>query len=387
MSVEIQGHVPKRIWRRGARRKLIAAVPVVIWLLAIAATFQLYQRASFVGTVVGFADDQPVTLADLEPGIVRKVHVQLHDLVVHGQMVVTMDDRQERIELRAVEEDSERLRAEVLAEEARLSASNAGAIADVDDLARRFSIDRESAHVDYLSQLVQDAWDRILLRGARVEYDIVRSLHEDGNASLRELNDIQTEMDSLKAVVDENVAVLERKKRAFQEADQRWGSFLEHGDVAIPYEPVLTPLRLAIDVRQRDIEEIVLRIDAHVLRATTDGQVTALLAHAGDRVQAGSPLVTISPTATNLAVAYLPEQMTLSAQVGAPVSVSCLATTGRGRRDYTGVVVSLSATVTEAPLRYRQMPTYPVWGRGMLVALDDDARLIPGESVRIAFSD
>ena len=194
-------------------------------------------------------------------------------------------------------------------------------------------------------------------------------------------------MDSLKTTIEHNVAVLERKKKAFDEADQRWIRFVDHYEVATPYEPVLTSLRLAIDVRQRDVEEIVLRIDAHVLRAAVDGQVTELLAHAGDRVQAGTPLVTISRTSTNLVVAYLTEQMSLTARVGSAVQVNCVASADAQRREFSGAIVSLSATISEAPLRYRQVPAYPVWGRGMLIALDENVRLIPGEAVRIAFSD
>lgn len=387
MSIEAQDQVQRRARRRSARRSLMAAVPVVVWVLAIAAAFRLHQHVAFVGTVSGFADDQPVTLAHLVPGIVRDVHVQLYDPVVHGQVLVTMDDREERILLAAVEKDIERLRAEVLAEEARLSAGNAWSTADVDDLVRRFAIDRETAHIDYLAQLVQDARDRVLLRGATVEYEIVRNLYGEDSAAFRELNDIQTEVDSLKALIENNAAVLEQGKKTFDEADQRWIRFVEHDEVATAYEPVLTPLRLAVDVRQRDLEEIVRRIDAHVLRAAADGQVTELLAHAGDRVQPGTPLVTISPTSANRVVAYLPEQMSLAARVGASVQVSCLAMADSQRREYSGTIVSLSATISEAPLRYRQMPTYPVWGRGMLIALDENARLIPGEAVLIAFSD
>jgi membrane fusion protein (multidrug efflux system) len=387
IAADTQDDGRRRARRRGYRRTLTATMPAVVWVLAIAAAFHLHQRVAFVGTITGYADNRPVTLAHLEPGIVREVHVDLYDPVTHGQVVVTMDDREERLQLAVVEEDIERLRAEVLAEEARLSAGNAWSTADVDDLARRFVIDRETAHIDYLSQLAQDARDRVLLRGTAVEYEILRNLYGEDNAAFRELNDIQTEVDSLKALVENNAAVLEQKKRVFDEADQRWARFVEHNEVATAYEPVLTPLRLAVDVRRRDLEEIVRRIDAHVLRATVDGQVTELLAHAGDRVQPGTPLVTISPTSADRVVAYLPEQMGLAAKVGASVQVICLATEDSRRREYGGTIVSLSATISEAPFRYRRMPAYPVWGRGMLIALGEDAELIPGEAVQIALSD
>ena len=37
-----------------------------------------------------------------------------------------------------------------------------------------------------------------------------------------------------------------------------------------------------------------------------------------------------------------------------------------------------------APPRYRQKPTYPIWGRPLIATLSDDVRLIPGEAVTIS---
>ena len=190
------------------RRWLMACAPVMVWCVAIAAAFILHRHTSVTGTVVGFADDQPVTLAHLEPGVVREVHVDVYDTVVRGSVLVTMDDRQERIQLKAVEADIDRLAAEVHAERARLEANGAWTTADVEDLARRFGVDRETAHVDYLTQLAINARDRIRLRGATIEYEIQRNLYEHDSATFRELNDIQTEADALREVVANKMSVL-----------------------------------------------------------------------------------------------------------------------------------------------------------------------------------
>ncbi len=370
---------------RRLRPPLTAAVPVAVWLLAIAGALHLHGRLGSSGSVAGFAEDQPVSLAHPESAVVRDVHVQLYDHVRAGQTLLSLDDRQERIQLAAIETDVKRLQAEIAAEQAMLAADNARATSDVDDLVRRFAVDREAAHIDYLSKLAADARDRILLHGATAEYEIVRSLHEQGTAPFRELNDIQTEVDSLRAAITEKARVLERSKQALEAADQRWARFVEHEEVSAFYEPVLTPLRLAVDVKRRDLEEIVRRIDSHVLRAPIDGQVTELAVHAGDSVQPGVRLLAISPTSTSRVLAYLPEPMTLSTRAGEPVTVRCLASAAGGRREYAGTVTGLSDTVTEAPLRYRQMPSYPVWGRGLMVTLSQDVRLVPGEAVTIAF--
>ena len=387
MPVDVRNQKPRRRWWRRTHRWLIAILPTVVWVLAIAVAYQLHHRVGVTSTVAGFAADRPVTLAHLEPGTVQKVHVRLYEEVARGRALVTMDDRQERIRLAAIEKEIERLRTEVAAERARVAADNARATADYVDLARRFAVDRETAHLDYLSQLTVDARERILLRGALVEYDVVRSLYEGGNAPFRELNDIETEVDALKASVAKNAEVLERKKQVFERADRRWVEYVERDGLEIPFEPVLTPLRLAVEAGEHDLEQLVFQIDNHVLRSPIDGQVTLLAARAGDRVQAGVPLVAVSPTLTNEVVAYLPDRMVASAGVGAPVSVHCLAPADDRRRECTGTVVSLSATVTEAPPRHRVLPNYPVWGRGLVVALNDGVRLIPGEAVHIAFLD
>ena len=220
-----------------------------------------------------------------------------------------------------------------------------------------------------------------------MEHDLVRSLYEGGNAPFRELNDIETEVDALKASVAKNAEVLERKKRVFEQADRRWVEYVERSGLEIPFDPILMPLRLAVEAGERDLEELVLQIDNHVLRSPIDGQVTLLAARVGDRVQAGVPLVAVSPMLTNEVVAYLPERMVASARVGAPVSVRCVAPADGLHRECTGTVISLSATVTEAPPRHWMLPNYPVWGRGLVVALSDGVHLIPGEAVRIAFLD
>ncbi len=370
--------------RRRVRRLLTVVVPIGVWLSAIAAAVHLHRQLGSTGAATGFADRQPVTLAHPETGVIRGVHVGLYDHVTRGQILVSLDDHKERIELAAVEEHIERLRAEVVAEQARLVADNGRATADVEDLARRFAVDRDAAHIDYLAQVAINARDRMLLRGAAVEYEIAQDLHDEEHAAFRELNEMRTRVESLEANLTESTALLDRLKQAFVEADRRRFAFEERRKVDALLEPVLAPLRLSIDVRQRSIDEIVRRIDAHVLRAPIDGQVTAMLAHAGDHVQGGDLLVTVSPTAADRVIAYLPEHMILSAGVGARALVNCTPGTDGARRAYPGTVVSLSETVDEAPPRHRQAPTYPVWGRGFVVALDSGITLIPGEAVTVA---
>ena len=274
---------------------MLGIMPVAVWIAAIVAAVHLHQRIRTGTLLTAFAEDRPVTIAHLEPGVIQNVHVALHEQVHCGQVLISIDDREERIRLAAIEKDIERLGADVVAAQVSMAAGNARAVADVEDLARRFAIDREAAHIDYLSQLAINAQNRILLHWADVELQITQGLRDQDSATYREFNKAETEAKSLRAELERGMDVLNRKKTAFDEADQRWFRFTQREDVATTFEPVLTPLRLSIEVRRRDLEEVVRRIDAHVLRAPIDGQVTGLLARAGDTIRAGDPLAMVSP--------------------------------------------------------------------------------------------
>jgi multidrug resistance efflux pump len=326
-----------------------------------------------------------VTLTHFEPGVVRSVHVRLYDPVVSNQILVSMDDREEQILLDAITQDIKRMQADVAAAEARLVAENARAITEYVDLSRRFAIDREAAHIEYLTVRLADARNRAELRGASVEHELVLRLYETGDAPLRELNQARTVMESLQEAIEENQPVLARTKTAFEDTDRRWRDYVDQYGVTTKHDPVLDPLRLAVEVRSRDLTEVVRRIDAHVLRAPISGQVTSLPVRPGDHLVAGTLLAQISPDATHQIVAYLPERLALATDVGAPVRVRCLADVAGGRREYLGTVVRVSASVTEAPPRFRSIPTYPVWGRGIIIALAENIRLVPGEATAISF--
>lgn len=370
-------------WSR-IRALTAGAVPVVAWLGMIALALFLHQRRGTQPAVVGYAEDRPVTLAHLQPGAVRSLHVSLHEHVHPGQVVLTMDDGSERAQLAVIKKDIERLASEVAAEEARLRMAEAERQLDEEDLSRRFLVDRESAHIEYLAAVVADARDRILLRGAQVEYDILKDLHEQGNAPFRELNDQQTEVDALAKQIEENKALIERTKQAFDESDRRWFAHRDAQTEPVPHDAVLTPLRLAVEVRRRELDELVDQIDSQVLRAPIPGQVVALFAHAGDRVQAGSPLVQISPSETDRAILYLPERQAGLAAVGMPVQVERVASLAGTRALLTGHVESVAAIIGEVPIRHRVDPNRPEWARAVVIAVDEDVTLMPGEQVSVS---
>ncbi|MBN1513805.1 MAG: HlyD family efflux transporter periplasmic adaptor subunit [Phycisphaerae bacterium] len=368
---------------RRRRRLLVSAVPVLVWIGAILAAVQVYRMQGAPSVVTGHVIDAPVTLARFEPGVVREVLVELYDSVREGQMIVAMDDEEERTQLAAIEADLKRLRGELEAERARLQVEAAVPTAGDPDRVRQFAVDRESAHLDYLAQLMANARDRLERHWAGVEYEIMKSMAGMEGAPPPAFDTAETHDPTGREVETEDVSLLPRAKEAFEQSDLRWARLLRQESIGAPEDPVLASLRLAIDARRRDLEEIIRRIDTHVLRSPIDGQIIRLDVRTGDHLPAGVPLAVISPTTAHEVVAYLPESLARSFAVGARVSVEPVADLGRSRT-WIGTVSRLSAAVTEVPVRSRPVPLCPAWGRGMRVTLPEEGRLIPGEAVRIA---
>lgn len=362
-----------------ARRSL----PLVVWILAILAAVGWREPFSPLGTVVGYAETDCVPVIPPRMGIIRSVRVNLHDHVEAGQVLMEMDDRGERILLAAIQADLARLTAEVVAENAKLEMERSIGVTEATNEERRFLRDREMAQLEYLAALASEGEDRAELQGARIEFEIVSKLFEQDDAPFRELNTAKTTLNALQERVDRNKEVIERTKKSFEDADRRWYAFSLQPGIVIDSESVLTPLRLAIDVRQHELEDLVRQIDACVLRSPLGGQVTALSMHTGERVMEGDVLAVISPVAASLVVAYLPEDKCTTVSVGTPVTLFPVSPRANRHVRAGGTVVSMSAIVSEAPIRFRSMPAVPFWGREVIIALANPNSLLPGEALQV----
>ncbi len=380
-SADLRPAPPRGAWRR----RMLFGVQVAVWVGACALALREYQRVGGRLTLAGYARSQTVVLAPQVAGAVREIRVRLHEPVEAGQVLAAMDDQRERLALAAIEADVARLRATVSAEQIRLTTERSTAFERAEDTARSFLIDRQAAQLGYLSRAVDDAMDRILLRGAEAELSVVLGLQAQSAASAREVQQIETQVSALRAKIEANHTALDEEQAAFQAADRRWAEYRQQRSEPPDYDPALTPTRLAVDVRERELAEIVRQIDAQVIRAPFRGQVTAILAEPGAALAAGAPLIMIATTDTQEVIAYLPDTWARSARVGDELEVRRIAARAGEPLALRGTVESLAAVVSEAPLRYRTIQATPVWGREILVSVGP-ATLVPGEAVQLDFA-
>jgi multidrug resistance efflux pump len=220
--------------------------------------------------------------------------------------------------------------------------------------------------------------------GTEVEHELVRVLYSEEDANFRELNEIRTRSQSLTEGIKARAPEIEQAWKRFEEADQRWYKFSQESQEGMHLDRVLTPLRLEVDVRQRELEDIVRRIDACVLRAPFDGRVSELFAQEGRAVLPGDPLVTVSPTSSHTIVAFLPERHVRGIAPGSAVVIQPMSV-GSGPREIEGYVESLAPAIREVPVRYRHTANTPMWGRQVIVALAGGETLLPGEPSMLRF--
>ncbi len=367
------------------RRSFKRYAPPVIWGLAVIAAITMYPRRLSPGAFLGYAEDRSIVMTNIEPGMVRELGAGLHEFVEPGDVLVRMDDRGERLELVTLTTDLERLRKEVDAERSKLELDVANIEFNEIDLSRRLLTDRESAHIQYLSALVTQASDQSLLNGLLVELDILNRLFEKEQASFRELNNFETQVETVRTRIETNKENIARMLQVFQDADRRWFTYSDRQELPIDYESVLTPIRLAADVREREIAELTYRMDQCILRSPIHGQVTALFVQSGDRVMSGDPLLVISPVRTDRVVAYLPENQAALASLGSSVRLYPVSSGPDGPRKIEGTVQSISDAIRETPLRHRKVPNWPVWGREVIISTGNET-LLPGEAVSLVLA-
>ncbi len=362
---------PRRLARFGRRVRGLA--PTLVWLGALAAAALLYWWEGVAVAVTGYADEATCVIRHAEPDLVRDVYVALYEPVQAGQLLIVLDDEEAQVEA-----DIRRLQAELEAQGLRWHVDAARTALDAQDITRQFAERREANRIDYLLQLVDDARNRVLLQSSQTEAQIVEELYGEGNASVRELNAIQAAADSLRVTVEENREVLAQRQQALDDAEQRWKAHVGTTPATDADAPILAPLRLAVDVRQRDLDNLLRRLAVHRIHAPFDGQVTQLAARGGDHVQPGIPLLTISARHTDRVVAFAGEADIHRIELGRPVTVLASAS---GER-LSGTLSHLSPAVTQLPPRL-WAGTVPAWGRGFVVTLDHGRRLMAGEAVQV----
>lgn len=296
-------------------------------------------------------------------------------------MAVLEDDRV-RAELATAAAETARLRAELAATEDRLTAE--ALVQDAEQMAeaRRFAIDLESTRLWTLELTVELETDRITLEFLRFQAEWLGNLHEKHDASQYEVESAQSEFEATKKKIEENESALAQAELDLQNAQRRQESFARHHPVPPTLDKALEPLRAALTVQRRRIDELSLERAILVLCSPMDGVVSTVLRGAGETLLAGEPVLTVAASQPSEVIAYATAAQAGRLEAGMPTQLE-VSREGSPRRVAKSHVVAIGPTVEQLPVRLWQNPAVPEWGWPIKIAIAQQLGIRPGELVGV----
>lgn len=254
---------------------------------------------------------------------------------------------------------------EIAAAVANLRAVEEEMATDEADRGRKFAKDLEGARAQWLSARVELERERAVLAGLDEE---LKRIQAPGVAlSVTAIDATRTARNAARASVDAREAEVESLNRSYDSARIRSGA---NGNAA---------LKAALEAATVEVEALRMRMDANVLRANVAGVIDSTLPTAGQWVQAGVPLMTVTEPSTHDAVVFVDIHEAQNLTPGTLVSVL----DGGGRRNE-AAIRTVGVAVQEVPLRQLREVDHPEWGVPVTLQVLDRV-LTPGEALAVDF--
>ena len=148
-------------------------------------------------------------------------------------------------------------------------------------------------------------------------------------------------------------------------------------------EKLVGTFQWRIAAQQDELEMIALERKALEIRATQSGVVTAVLANAGQAVDAGQALITLFQPASTEIVAYVPAAIGSGLTPGTAVSFE---RSSQPLKIFSTTVSRIGPHVVEVPEQVRAIPSVSEWALPVYLVQIEDAPAVPGESIRVRFA-
>jgi multidrug resistance efflux pump len=288
--------------------------------------------------------------------VVRRVAVQDGADVRAGDVLVELDGAVIELELALAEAELARVRGAVRARQID--------VADQDfEVGLRLQADVDKAtlaQATIAATLKQDERE-LLSIGALVEKN--ERLVKEQLAGAQDLDELRVRLAAARERVAAAQGELQTATRLKETADRRWSEWRTrtgHEDALV------APDEAAVVAQQERVKLARWRREQLVLRAPFAGRVEHVHVGEGDVVAAGAAVATLLDTAPDEAVAWVAEDAAFRVGVGDVARLRSV--DGRGV-EYAGVVRALGGGIVELPVRLRQVPGEPAFGRAVHIAL------------------
>ena len=365
-------------------------VPVLVWLAALACVVQLFNLQAGRFEVLGIAQGRTRQVQATVTGRLVNVNVELFEEVHAGQVLAILDTMTETEHLQpeieakkaVYEAEIERLDAELNSAHDLFTLQSARRQTELSDRYLQLSADVQKAHRVVLELRAMQEPDRIMLveLELKVKSFMAQNLIEQDNAAVYSYKILQLQCDALAKKIDENDNLLAKLEQDLQKAEEQREAFAKQQPPDTSLHRMLEPIRRAIVVQQKRIEELSVEREPVVLRAPFAGLVSEIVHRAGEVILPGDTVLAISENKPREIAAWVSESQANVIQKDMRVK---LVKNSEPPQIANSQVVYLGPNVELVPQRLWDSPDIPKWGRRMLIGVHPDMKLLPGEIVGI----
>jgi multidrug resistance efflux pump len=390
----------------------VHGLPLIVWLLALAAVYVLWTRQVPVPNMVGLARTQQYEVSSPISGRLDQVLVQQYELVNAGQLIASLDMAPHQAALETSKAELAKLTADVDAQMASLQAAAARdlwqmqhdreqalASADADLIAdraaqmRRFEGDEADLQIEILEAELEVADNQLEASRLLVRLERAKKLAAGAAGPESDVEDLQLRMDQALGRVKNFqglVTGLEGELAAAKQRRQDYLNELEPLNLPEPLppslelEPQLAGLRAAIVVQRRRLQELEVVRGQYLLHAPFAGRIESAPAPVGQALLAGEAVVMLVNPLPREVVVYLPEHLPAGVAIGDAFRVSRGLQSGMQANQVVSVdsiVLSELPSVQQLPSRLWGNPQVAEYGKAYLVGPVTQMSLVPGERV------
>ena len=365
-------------------------VPVLVWLAALAGVVQLFSLQARRFEVLGIAQGRTRQVQATVTGRLVNVNVELFEEVQAGQILAILDTLTETEHLQpeieaekaVYEAEIQRLEADLNSAHDLFALQSAQRQTELSDRYLQLSAEVQKAHRDVLELKTVQEPDRIRLAelALNVKSFMAQNLVEQDSAAVYNYKMLQLQHDALAKKIEENDNLLAKSQQDLRKAEDQREAFAKQQPPDASLDRTLEPIRRAIVVQRKRIEELLVEREPVVLRAPFAGLVSEIVHRAGEVILPGDAVLTISENKPREIAAWVSESQANVIQKDMRVR---LVKNSEPPQIANSQVVYLGPNVELVPQRLWDSPDTPKWGRRMLIEIHPDLKLLPGEVVGI----
>ncbi|MCA9171056.1 MAG: hypothetical protein KDB23_25460, partial [Planctomycetales bacterium] len=274
----------------------LSVFPAIWFLFCVAITLYLWQRVARVGSIVGEIAAEQISVPAGADGLLvgdAKLSLKLFDEVHKGDVIAVLDDRQIKAQIGVLQAEVAKLTADLDAEQTKLENDQLSLVADHQRERVRLAWEVERRHLETLQLGADVKALQQQLQGAETTLKMLQKMADSPYVKMNpaDLADRTAERNALAAQLAGKQQVGKVAYSQWQDAIKQRDSYPELQSPEV--EAILAPIRAAITVQERKMEELQLLQQQLVITSPIDGVITEVFKVPGQQVIAGDPIVSI----------------------------------------------------------------------------------------------